>query len=153
MDSSFPSRTDVRGISRLPSYEYFVLATMAPVQAMRDDLLSTLFARHAGPGNRPCRVRDDTRCLYTILVLACMSGWRKDGHQSVTMLKGIENLPFFPFLFLFSLRALLSAANKKKKQQVNKQVGRGLRSINSFADLVAASQLRASDWASSATPL
>lgn len=99
-------------------YEYLVRTgdNGPPVQAMRDDLLSTLFARHAGPGNRPCRVRDDTRCLYTILVLACMSAWREDGHQSVTMLKGIADLPFFPFLFLFSPDAPLPAANEKKRK-------------------------------------
>lgn len=111
-----PSRTDARGISRFPTTSY-VLATMALAQAMRDDLLSTLFARHAGPGNRPCRVRDDTRYLYTILVLACMSGWRKDGHQSVTMLKGMAYLPFFPF-FQFSPGALLSATKKKGGKKI-----------------------------------
>lgn len=121
MDSQFPSRTDVRGLKSSPKLRVLsyglALATMAPVQAMRDDLLSTLFARHAGPGNRPCRVRDDTMCLYTILVLACMSGWRKDGHQSVTMLKGIANLPFFPFLFCsFPVRCYQRQIRSKKQK-------------------------------------
>lgn len=138
-------------VSQVTSTSYW--RQWPPAQAMRDDLLSTLFARHAGPGNRPCRVRDDTRCLYTILVLACMSGWRKDGHQSVTMLKGIASLPFFPFLFCF-LPPCAVISGKKEERTTSKQTSwEGLRSINSFADLVAASQLRASDWASSATPL